>query len=91
MVWAAPAPSASEASRRAREIFARAADQDLHLALAKFPRGMCTRVSAIEDWDEDTLTCLRACTMKPEHLEWMPELLKRLGAAAETAATVPGQ
>jgi hypothetical protein len=29
--------------------------------------------------------CLRACVMKPEHREWMPEILKRLSLAAAVA------
>lgn len=82
LVWAVNAPSASAASQRAQAIFSRAAQQDLHLALATFPRAMCTRVAAIKEWDREDLTCLRACTMKPEHLQWMPELLKRLDLAA---------
>jgi hypothetical protein len=35
----------------------------------------------VEFWDEDQITCLRACVMKPEHLEWMPEIVKRLKAS----------
>ena len=33
-------------------------------------------------WDADEVQCLRACVMKPEHREWMPEILDRLRAAA---------
>ena len=50
--------------------------------LATFPRAMCVGVNPVEEWDCENLTCLRACTMKAEHLEWMPEILKRLEAAA---------
>jgi len=85
VVWAVNARRASDASKLAQVVFDLAAEQDLHLALATFPRSMCAQVSAIEEWDSETLTCLRACTMKPEHLEWMPEILKRLGAAANKA------
>ena len=78
VVWAVPARSASESSRRAREVFAAAAKRDLHLAVASFPRAMCEATGAIGQWDRDTLVCLRACVMKPEHREWIPEILKRL-------------
>jgi hypothetical protein len=81
VVWAVRARSANESSARAREIFDAAARNDLHLALATFPREMIEPPSAVSDWDSENITCLRACVMKPEHLEWMPEILKRLRAA----------
>ncbi len=82
VVWAVRARYASEASQRAREVFKRAAEADLHLALATFPRSMCAGVKAVEEWDCDELTCLRACTMKFEHRDWMPEILRRLEFAS---------
>jgi glutamate/tyrosine decarboxylase-like PLP-dependent enzyme len=82
VVWAVRAESAGEASARARAVFDAAAKLDLHLALATFPRVMAERALPGLGWDADAVTCLRACAMKPEHREWMPEILKRLGAAA---------
>jgi hypothetical protein len=38
-----------------------------------------------EAWDADTITCLRACVMKPQHREWLPEILKRLPTTLELA------
>jgi tyrosine decarboxylase / aspartate 1-decarboxylase len=78
VVWAIRAPSASLSSRYAREIFDAAARIDVHLALATFPRSLCERAAPVDEWDADQLTCLRACVMKPEHREWMPEILARL-------------
>jgi len=54
----------------------------LHLALATFPRAMVEASGAIETWDANEIVCLRACVMKPEHREWMPEIVKRLKASA---------
>jgi tyrosine decarboxylase / aspartate 1-decarboxylase len=73
--------SASESSRRAREVFESAARRDLHLALATFPRAMIERTGAIDAWDRDGVLCLRACAMKPEHRDWMPEIVARLRAS----------
>jgi len=78
VVWAVRAPTASEASARARRFFDLAAEQDIHLALASFPRMMVENCGAIETWDVDQVTCLRSCLMKPEHLSWMPEITSRL-------------
>lgn len=79
VVWVVRARSATEASARAREVFDAAARHDLHLALASFPRAMAAHT--ISDWDADDVMCLRACVMKPEHREWMPEIVKRLKAS----------
>jgi hypothetical protein len=38
--------------------------------------------AAVEVWDDDKITCVRACAMKPEHKTWMPEIVERLGEAA---------
>ncbi len=73
--------SATESSRRAREVFEDAARRDLHLALATFPRAMVESTGAIDAWDRDGVLCLRACAMKPEHREWLPEIVSRLRAS----------
>jgi glutamate/tyrosine decarboxylase-like PLP-dependent enzyme len=83
VVWAVRAETAGEASARARRLFDAAARVDLHLALATFPRGMAEAARPVTRWDADEIVCLRACAMKPEHREWMPEILRRLDAAAD--------
>lgn len=88
VVWAVRAESASRASSLARRIFAEAAKRDLHLALASFPRVMLDACAPVENWDADSIVCLRACAMKPEHREWMPEILKRFRQAADAARGV---
>lgn len=82
VVWAVRASSASGASMLARAVFERAAAHDLHLAIATFPRVICEAAAPVREWDANELACLRACVMKPEHREWMPELLARLDVAA---------
>jgi hypothetical protein len=84
VVWTVRASSASEASSRATRIFEAAARKDLHLALASLPRKMAAHASPVEDWDRQEITCLRACVMKPEHGQWLPEVLARLTSAANS-------
>ncbi len=78
VTWAVRAPTASESSAQARRVFEAAAQQGLHLALASFPRGMVEPARAVDTWDAGTITCLRACVMKPEHRAWLPEIISRL-------------
>ncbi|MFP5227379.1 MAG: pyridoxal phosphate-dependent decarboxylase family protein [Acidobacteriota bacterium] len=81
VTWAVRAPSVADSSRRAQEVFDRAAEQGLHLALAHLP----VRFFYGAEWPEaergGTVTCLRSVLMKPEHLAWIEEIGKRLQRA----------
>jgi tyrosine decarboxylase/aspartate 1-decarboxylase len=83
VTWTVRSTSASEASGKARKLFDAAASQDLHLALATFPRLMVEPGGAVEIWDRPEITCLRACVMKPEQQAWLPQILARLQVAAK--------
>ena len=88
VVWAVMAPGVAVASRRARAIFERAARGDLHLALAELPPAIVDPERRLAR-DRPTLTCLRSVLMKPEHLDWLPELWHRLDEA--TTAVLAGE
>jgi hypothetical protein len=85
VVCAVRADSASRSSALARRVFDEAAKQDLHLAIASFPRNMLDACAAVDRWDADSVACLRACVMKPEHRDWMPEVVRRFTIAANEA------
>jgi glutamate/tyrosine decarboxylase-like PLP-dependent enzyme len=80
VVWAVRAPSIVESSQRAQEVFDRAAERGLHLALAHLPARFFPG-AAWPDSGSDTVTCLRSVLMKPEHLAWVDEIGRRLGNA----------
>lgn len=84
VVWAVQANTASQASHRARTLHTAAKKRDLHLSLVVIPKTMLEASNPVHIWDVDTITCLRACVMKPEHHEWMAEILTRLHDSAET-------
>ncbi len=67
VVWAPRANLGSEISRMSRAFFDRAAELGLHLALAQLPRYMLAPFWAEVEFDEDRVTCLRSCLMKPLH------------------------
>ena len=87
VVWAVRAPSASVASVRARDLHATAQARGLHFSLARLPRAMIEPLHVVAHWDADDLVVLRACLMKPEHLEWMARILDGLDAAADVKET----
>lgn len=78
VVFAPKAESASEVSRLSREIFATAAEKNLHLALANLPQQFFLKSAPEMEWDRKSITCLRSCLMKPEHLDWMDKIWKIL-------------
>lgn len=82
VVWAVKAPSASEASRLADTLFNAAAAENLHMAKANIPRAILESHWPQLIWDQQYVTCLRSCLMKPEHLEWMDRIWQALDDAA---------
>jgi glutamate/tyrosine decarboxylase-like PLP-dependent enzyme len=74
--------SLPEVSARSRRLFEIAAKQDLHLAVAELPVKFWSRLAA--EGKRDTVTCLRSVLMKPEHLEWVEEVTRRLNSVAQS-------
>lgn len=83
--WFPASGRASTASRLSRALFEAAAAIQLHLALAHMPRSLVEPHVSGLIWDEDSVLCLRACLMKPEHMAWLGELCKRIERAADAA------
>jgi tyrosine decarboxylase / aspartate 1-decarboxylase len=86
VVFAASADDARTASVRARRTFEAAAERDLHLALIDLPTEQVCRFQSSLAPDRPTITCLRSCLMKPEHLDWVDEIWSRLSAAGTASA-----
>lgn len=81
VIWAMKARTVSEASRLSAAFFDAAASEGLHLAKASLPAPLFTEGRGDLQRDQDSITCLRACLMKPEHLEWMPRITAALDRA----------
>lgn len=74
LVWAPTGATASEISSRSEQIFHAAQQKDLHLAIFKFPaRLLKPRWPGVE-FDQEMVTCLRSCLLKPEHLDWVERI-----------------
>lgn len=84
VVYAAVAESASAATQAARDVFARAAKNNLHLAMMQVPADIVAAYLPTMRVDADSVTCLRSVLMKPEHQDWLDEIMRILGAAATT-------
>ena len=58
----------------------------MHLALAKLPIEFFQQGHQVDiEWDENYITCLRSCLMKPEHLDWLDRIWEILDAATDEA------
>ncbi|CAN5312502.1 aminotransferase class V-fold PLP-dependent enzyme [soil metagenome] len=77
-------PKASEVSALARRVFNCAADKNLHLALATLPSALLEENMNLE-WDQDSVTVLRSCFIKHEHIDWIDNIAAILNEACEQA------
>ena len=75
VVYAVDAATSAESSRRARAVFERAADRDLHLALIELPSDLVGHYVPGLEIDSNTVTCLRSVMMKPEQLDWLDRIM----------------
>jgi tyrosine decarboxylase / aspartate 1-decarboxylase len=57
-----------------REVFQKAAAANLHLAVVTFPASLMRSWWPDLTWDQEQVTCLRSCLMKPEHLDWLDRI-----------------
>lgn len=76
VIWAPKAQTSSEISRLSQKMFDDAAKQNLHLAVMTVPRSLVESYWPDVVFDQETVSCLRSCLMKPEHLAWVDEIWK---------------
>jgi tyrosine decarboxylase / aspartate 1-decarboxylase len=81
VIWAPRAEKASAISRLSREVFTLAASENLHLAVANLPVKFFVERWPDIEWDQDHVSCLRSCLMKPEHLDWIDPIWSALDRA----------
>ena len=85
VVWRVRAETAEDSSRKAQQIFDKAAEMDLHLALVQLAGAMFERLpGALASHSNELVTCLRSVLMKPEHEVWLDAIWERLMTAAKT-------
>jgi len=83
LIWAPSGRRASQISERSQALFQAAAEKNLHLATFQFP----TRLAG-DKWndvamDQESVTMLRSCLMKPEHEDWIDKIWGILDLVAE--------
>lgn len=84
VVWAPMAERISTISRLSRTMFEEAAVRDLHLALFTYPTRLLGEAAAVLEIDQEAVTCLRSCLMKPEHCDWVDRIWQTLQTVVET-------
>ncbi|RZB35621.1 MAG: hypothetical protein SRB2_02918 [Desulfobacteraceae bacterium Eth-SRB2] len=83
LVWAPNGGSASQISKRSQEIFHAAAKDNLHLAIFKYPSSLLQDKWTDITFDQQNVTCLRSCLMKPEHYDWVERIWNILDNVAK--------
>lgn len=91
VLWFVAGASAQASCALSQRIFEKAAERDLHLALARIPKKLLwDKISPDSPfWDTDTIMCLRVCLMKPAHKAWLPQIQTHLRAAMNEAIQSP--
>ncbi len=89
LVWAVRAPTTAASSRLAEQIFAAAAREHLHLALAQLPSRFFPSGSWADQDQQSSVTCLRSVLMKPEHLDWLDAIWSRLSHVTGEVLAMP--
>ncbi len=82
IVWAPEEKNSSEISKLSKMYFKEAAEKNLHLALIELPVELAGPYWKNVNFDSKTVTCLRSCLMKPEHLEWKDRIWEILDKIA---------
>ena len=82
VVYAVAAQSTESASARARAVFEAAAGKGLHLALIELPASFLSRASNDVQVNSGNVTCLRSVLMKPEHRDWLDDIVATLEECA---------
>ncbi|MEO8117224.1 MAG: pyridoxal-dependent decarboxylase, partial [Bacteroidota bacterium] len=76
VIWAPLKKSMSAISKTSKRIFEKVAAKNVHLALLNYPVRLLPKHWDNIEKDEDHVTCLRSCLMKPEHVDWVDEIWK---------------
>ncbi len=71
VLWAPKGKTLSEISEASQMLFDACAEQDLHLALYKYPVALLPNSWGEVERDMEYVVCLRSCLMKPEHKYWV--------------------
>ena len=83
VVWAPAGESASAVSMSSVRIFEALEAEGIYLAIARLPRQILGSAWPHITWDQDHVTCLRSCLMKPEHLNYIGEIWEKIQEAAD--------
>ncbi len=76
VIWGANKKSISSISRSSNKIFKKAAAKNVHLALLNYPVRLLPKHWEKIEKDEDCVTLLRSCLMKPAHIDWIDKIWK---------------
>ena len=84
VVWAPNGTRASEISVRSEELFKAAEERNLYLAKFRYPSSSLRGRWKGVDFDQEYVTCLRSCLMKPEHFDWIEMIWEILDESVDS-------
>jgi glutamate/tyrosine decarboxylase-like PLP-dependent enzyme len=87
VVYALKDADSEAASKHARQVFETAAEKDLHLALIELPAEIVSQYMPGMRVNGESVTCLRSVLMKPEHGQWLDQIMGILEESARIRTT----
>jgi tyrosine decarboxylase/aspartate 1-decarboxylase len=78
VIWALKDITSNKISKKSKNFFHAAAQHDLHLAVLNFPAAILSHFWPDVTFESETVTCLRSCLMKEEHLEWIDKIWDKI-------------
>ncbi len=82
VIWTLDGESVSQISECSQKMFDMSARKNLHLALFNLPVNMLDESWLDVTMDQESITCLRTCLMKPEHELWLDQIWDLLAEIA---------
>jgi tyrosine decarboxylase/aspartate 1-decarboxylase len=87
VVWAPVGVSATEISERSDLFFERAERDGLYLAKFRMASGQLRAFWKDVEFDQDHVTLIRSCLMKPEHYKWMDRIWEKIDGSIQAVLT----
>jgi tyrosine decarboxylase/aspartate 1-decarboxylase len=78
VIWAPDGSHISTISQKSEQLFREAMKHHLYLATFQYPTSQLPESWSDITIDQQYVTCLRSCLMKPEHLEWIDQIWSKL-------------
>lgn len=84
VVWAPRAEKASRISALTDRLFDACAQKNLHFAKFQYPSSLLKNLWKDVTFDQESVTCLRSCLIKPHHHDWLETIWNKFSTIMDS-------